>query len=108
MSDDPRLAYKGIYWCGDCSDFNFHTGRCEQGCDLKESNRAKGSHFPKDCPFPDAIEIKHGYWSRIHIKGKDYGKVYYQHENCAPLLYENPYHYCPECGAMMDEEMIDK
>lgn len=105
MSNNPRLVYKGIFWCGDCSDFNFYTGKCEQGCDLKGEG---GSHFPKDCPLPDTTEIKHGHWTRIHVRGKEYGKIYYQHENCAPLLYENPYHFCPECGATMDEEMVDK
>ena len=55
----------------------------------------------------DAVPVIHGHWTRIHIKGKEYGKVYYQHENCAPLLFESPYHYCPECGAKMDEQGKD-
>lgn len=55
----------------------------------------------------DAAPVIHGHWTRIHVKGKDYGKVYYQHENCAPLLFESPYHYCPHCGAKLDEQGKD-
>ena len=55
-------------------------------------------------PSVEAVPVVHGHWTHIHIKGKEYGKVYYQHENCAPLLFESPYHYCPHCGAKMDGE----
>ena len=55
----------------------------------------------------DAAPVEHGQWTRIHVKGKEYGNVYYQHENCAPLLFESPYHYCPECGAKMGEQGKD-
>lgn len=58
-------------------------------------------------PAVDAVPVVHGHWTRIHIKGKEYGKVYYQHENCAPLLFESLYHYCHECGAKMDEQGKD-
>ena len=61
----------------------------------------------KELPAVDAVPIVHGHWTLIHVKGKEYGKVYYQHENCAPLLFESPYHYCPECGAQMDEQEKD-
>lgn len=100
---------------------------CEerQKSDPLEDGRGWADHFLNDAqrlstewnsveemieyaPAVDAVLVKHGHWTRIHIKGKGYGKVYYQHENCAPLLYESPYHCCPECGAMMDEEMVDK
>lgn len=58
-------------------------------------------------PAVDAVPVIHGHWIRIHIKGKEYGKVYYQHENCAPQLFESPYHYCPHCSAKMDEQGKD-
>jgi exosome complex RNA-binding protein Csl4 len=61
----------------------------------------------EDVDAVDAAPVIHGNWTRIHIKGKEYGKVYYQHENCAPLLFESPYHYCPHCGAKVDEQGKD-
>lgn len=108
LNDEGKFVYKGIYWCGDCSYFDFHTGMCEQGCNLKDNNRSKDSHFPNDCPLPDVMVVKHGHWTRINIVGKEYGKVYYQHVGCSRFIYESPYHFCPLCGAKMDEEEIDK
>lgn len=73
----------------------------------KENENVRMDLLHKDLnaiPAVDAMPVVHGHWTHIHIKGKEYGKVYYQHENCAPLLFENSYHYCPHCGAKMDGE----
>ena len=57
----------------------------------------------RDLPTVDAMPVVHGRWKEHHAKARGYGKVYYQHD-CAPILYESPYKYCPNCGAKMDKE----
>lgn len=63
--------------------------------------------IPKDTPTADVVEVKHGRWTKLHISGATYGKVYYQHKNCSvneTELHNQPYDYCPNCGAKMDEK----
>lgn len=74
--------------------------------DMNRARRAAQRVIAK-LPAVDAAPVAHGHWTRIHIKGKEYGKVYYQHENCTPLLFESPYHYCPHCSAKMSEQGKD-
>lgn len=83
--------------------------RDEDGYEVDDADekRAIITDLINGIPAVDAVPVVHGHWTRIHIKGKEYGKVYYQHENCVSLLFESPYHYCPHCGAKMDEQEKD-
>jgi len=81
----------------------------EDGYAVDDADEKRGiiTDLVNGIPAVDVAPVIHGHWTRIHIKGKEYGKVYYQHENCAPLLFESPYHYCPHCGAKIDEHGKD-
>ena len=63
-----------------------------------------------DCqPTEDVAEVRHGKW-RVH--DSDVGYVQFACSLCGELVTlddeEQPYPYCPNCGARMDAERIEQ
>ena len=56
----------------------------------------------EDFPAADVAEVKRGRWERCDFSAPSGGYTMYQCSVCA-CLYNEPSHYCPNCGAKMDE-----
>lgn len=50
---------KGIKLCGECANYSYKKHKCLLGCNKETDPRSK---FYDDCPLPDVVEVKHGYW----------------------------------------------
>lgn len=59
-----------------------------------------------DEPTADVQEVKHGHWvEMVRIrKGRSVRLVHWQCSLCECFLGTNTANYCPNCGAIMDEE----
>lgn len=53
-------------------------------------------------PAAEVQEVKHGRWDKLDISASSGNYTMFQCSVCAALYYE-PTHYCPNCGASMDE-----
>ena len=65
------------------------------GIDINEFDKKLES-----MPTVDAVPVRHGKW----IEHKDYPGMAYLCSECGLFTTMPRYHYCPDCGARMDEE----
>ena len=101
---------KGIKCCGECANYSYKKHKCLLGCNKETDPR---SNFYDDCPLPDAVKVKHGKWITWEMA-----------DNCIPAANRHECSvchdaaqvlangaellsfYCPNCGAMMQEDKI--
>lgn len=94
--EEARLAY-----CKDCNSYNGI--RC-RACAFDDAML----HI-EDAPTADVVEVKHGYWKecfedwRKQIAGDECSACGFQHYGTCI----SHYHYCPNCGAKMDEKKVE-
>ena len=55
-----------------------------------------------ELPTADVQEVRHGRWEKWDAYAPSGNYTMFQCSVCASLYY-NPTHYCPNCGAKMDE-----
>ncbi len=96
---------KGIKCCGECANYSYKKHKCLLGCNKETDPR---SNFYDDCPLPDAVEVKHGYWL---TKPLDNFRKFENTcsvcrwsfvENYDGYISESDCDFCPHCGAKMD------
>ena len=81
------------------------------GFDLSEAywDEAVRCEDIRNAPIADVAEVRHGKW-RVH--DSDVGYVQFACSLCGELVTlddeEQPYPYCPNCGARMDAERIEQ
>ena len=88
---------KGIRICGDCANYSYKKHKCLLGYNKETDPR---SEFYDDCPLPDAVEVKHGYWDDSLDGITPYCSVCGHSHGC---IKRTP-NYCPNCGAKMQED----
>jgi hypothetical protein len=76
--------------------------RCKRGY-AKESNPF--DPFFDDCSLPDVVPVVHGKWIPVtNGRGGSECNVCHAYAPCAQNGTEYNSHFCPNCGARMDDE----
>ena len=58
------------------------------------------------CPTVDAVEVVHGRWEQVDHDGSwRVDRCSICHRRMHYVDYDQPYQYCPNCGAKMDGEV---
>lgn len=87
---------KGLISCSvACRFYDIPTGKCKLKCEEKADPNAD---FYDDCPMPDVVKVKHGYWDDGLDGITPYCSVCGHSHGC---IKRTP-NYCPNCGAKMD------
>ena len=95
------------------ADYLFKCQTCRHhrsgGCDTWCENGECYSPDMSKIPTADVVEVKHGYWKecfedwRKQIAGDECSACGFQHYGTSI----SHYHYCPNCGAKMDEKKVE-
>ena len=91
-----------LFKCETCR--HHRSGGCDTWCENGECYSPDMSKIPT----ADVVEVKHGYWKecfedwRKQIAGDECSACGFQHYGTCI----SHYHYCPNCGAKMDEKKV--
>lgn len=88
-------ALKEAMWNTDSDVYEFCQGRVTN----MGISRLKLDDMIDDAPTVDAVEAVHGYWTYYSSRGEC--EYEYKCSVCEDWA-NNPYRYCPYCGANMD------
>ena len=97
------------YKCGDC----FHADLCEESKMLFGFSRDNPAYCGMFLNCADVAPVRHGRWVKSE---DDYYELYMikcsvcREEwcfECDDDAFDLNYHYCPNCGAKMDEEVSE-
>lgn len=91
---------KGIERCGECGYYDWED-RCTRGANKDTDPKVP---FFANCPLKDVQPVVHGKWVLHHVGAAGrYWECSVCHKNPCVYVIEDA-KYCPNCGAIMDEE----